>query len=419
MSKNTTGKWLLFIIAFIMSCLIWYMVITSDDPRINISLGNVEVELLNGEQLHEQGLAYYVEENEAVKVTVNIIQERGWLIKPSDIHLTVDLSQHTGTETEFLLPITAEVVNNQLLIGNNYKLEDNCVKIRTEKLVEKEIPVSIYTEGDPEDNCSIGEAVLEQETVKIQVPKSKESLVAAAVATVDISGRSADYEGDVELQFLDAQGKYIDCDSEQIFPKTDCIQVLIPIGVTKEVEIEKISGIGICQEGYRCTGIEADKESILVIGPEESLKSLETITIPAYKVNIQDQSESFDLTFDLEELLTEKVRVYDPDEAELKVSVTIEKLEQKTFSLSADQLELKNLPSALKAEINNEKISVVLEALPEELEALKKDQIQISVDLNGYKKGTHQVQVDVDLSDADGKYKVISSQKVIVNLSES
>ena len=97
MSKNTTGKWLLFIIAFIMSCLIWYMVITSDDPRINISLGNVEVELLNGEQLHEQGLAYYVEENEAVKVTVNIIQERGWLIKPSDIHLTADLSQHTVT----------------------------------------------------------------------------------------------------------------------------------------------------------------------------------------------------------------------------------------------------------------------------------------------------------------------------------
>ena len=197
------------------------------------------------------------------------------------------------------------------------------------------------------------------------------------------------------------------------------MQVLIPIGVTKELEIEKISGIGICQEGYRCTGIEADKESILAIGPEESLKSLETITIPAYKVNIQDQSESFDLTFDLEEFLPEKVRGYNTDDTELKVSVTIEKLEQKTVSLSADQLEIKNLPSGLKAEINNKKISVVLEALPEELEALKKNQIQISVDMKGYKKGTHQVQVDVDLSDADGEYKVISSQKVIVNLSES
>ena len=58
-------------------------------------------------------------------------------------------------------------------------------------------------------------------------------------------------------------------------------------------------------------------------------------------------------------------------------------------------------------------------AIEPELEALKKDQIQISVNLNGYKKGTHQVQVEVDLSDADGEYKIISSQKVIVNLSES
>ena len=54
MSKNMTGNWVLLVVAFIVSCLIWYMVITNDDPRVNISLGNIEVELLNGDKLHDR-----------------------------------------------------------------------------------------------------------------------------------------------------------------------------------------------------------------------------------------------------------------------------------------------------------------------------------------------------------------------------
>lgn len=419
MVKNTAGKWLLLILAFIMSCLIWYTVITNDDPRIRVSLGNIEVELLNGEQLHEQGLAYYVEEHKSIKVKVTIVQEKGWLIKASDIRLTADLSSCIGEKCEYQIPVKAEILNNQQLIGNNYKLEESSITIRTEKLVEKEVPVVVNTEGAPEDNCSVGAAIPEESRIKVQVPKSKENLVTTAVSTLDISGRSADYEGEVHLQFVDEQGKPIDCEAEQIFPETDTMQVLIPIGMVKEVKIGKIAYSGICKEGYRCTGITSSLKKVQVIGPEESLKTLEKITIPPYEVDISEKEASFDLNFELEELLPEKIRLYQEEESQLKVSVVIEKLEQKTISLPAGQLVFHKLPSAYQATVENETIRVVVEALPKELEELKTEQIQISVDLKGYQPGVHQVPVDVKIVDNKVGYQILSSQKATIVISQS
>lgn len=417
MSKNTTGKWFLLVIAFIVSCLIWYMVITNDDPRVNISLGSIEVELLNGDQLHEEGLAYYVEENSSIEVKVNVIQERGWLVKPEDIRLTADLSEAADGKT--VIPVTSQVVGNQVIINNNYKLSAGSITVRTEKLVEVEIPVLIHTEGDPEDDCSTGTCIPEAESVKVRVPESLREYVASAEATVDISGRSADYEGEVRLAFYDEDGKTIDCSEKQIFPEKDRISVEIPIGVTKKVEIQVPSGVGRCSEGYRCTGIETDRKSVTVIGSDKAVKSMETISIPANRISLTDRSESFDLIFDLSEFLPEGVIIYDPDDSELKISVIIEKLETKTLTVPSSDIKIKNSSPSLKTEIRSEQISVMIQGLPKDLEKLESDRIELTLDLSGLKAGTHQVKPECRFEDADGKIEIISLEKATVVITES
>ncbi len=417
MSKNMTGKWVLLIIAFIMSCLIWYMVITSDDPRVNISLGNVEVELLNLDVLHEKGLACYVEENSSIEVKVNVVQERGWLVKPDDIRITADLGQINAVRT--VLPVTAQVINNQTIIGSNYKLSANSITVRTEKLLEKEIPVVIHTEGEPEDNCSIGACVPESSSIRVQVPESLYDQIVSAEGTVDISGRSADYEGKVELSFFDAEGKTIDCSEQQILPEKDSVSVKIPIGITKIVPIQSLSGIGTCIDGYRCTAIEADKASVEIFGPEEIVKSMESISIPASRISLEDRSESFELEVDLNEFLPEGVTVYDPDNAELQISVTIERLETKTYTVSSSNINIKNLDTSLKAVISSAQIQMMIRALPGDLEKLEADQIVMTLDLSGLGAGTHQVQPEYSFEDADGDYKVISLEKAAVVITES
>lgn len=417
MSKNMTGKWVLLVVAFIVSCLIWYMVITNDDPRVNISLGNIEVELLNGDKLHDRGLAYYVEENAAIGVRVNVVQERGWLVKADDIRLTADLSGIK--ETMSVIPVKAKVVGNQSIIGNNYKLSANSITVRTEQMEEKEIPVVIRTEGDPEDNCVAGVCVPEDETVKVRVPESAYDLVDSAGAVVDISGRSADYEGEVKLLFYDENGKEINCDEQQILPEKDKTGVKIPVGVTKKIEIAPLTGSGVCSDGYRCTGIEADKETVTVIGPEKDLDSLETISIPSGQINLNGKQESFEETVSLSDYLPEGVTLFDPDEDRLQISVTIEKLEKKTFTVSSSNIQIKHLSPSLKAIIRSGQISVVLQALPEELEKLKTDQIKLTLDLNGLMAGTYQIEADCSISDTEENYEIVSLEKATVVISGS
>ncbi|MGN0293639.1 MAG: YbbR-like domain-containing protein [Lachnospiraceae bacterium] len=415
MSKKMTGKWVLLIVAFIVSCLIWYMVITNDDPRVNISLGNIEVELVNGDELHEKGLAYYVEENASIGVRVNVVQERGWLVKADDIRLTADLSGVTEERT--VIPVKSKVVGNQSIIGNNYKLSAGSITVRTEKLVEKAVPVVIQTEGDPEDDCVAGPCVPDDETVTVRVPESVYDLVDSAGAVVDISGRTADYEGEVKLLFYDENGKEIDCEEQQILPEKDKISVKISIGVTKKIEIASLSGTGVCSEGYRCTGIEADKQSVTVIGPEEVLGSLETVSVPAAQINLDGRTESFEVAVSLNDCLPESVTVFEPEENSMQISVTIEKLEKKTFTISSSNIQIKNLSASLKAVIRSEQISVVIQALPEELEKLETDQIQLALNLSGLREGTYQVEADYSLSGTEGEYEIVSLEKATVIIS--
>lgn len=417
MSKNTTGKWILFVIAFIVSCLIWYMVITSDDPRINISLGDTQVELLNGDELHQNGFAYYVEENERIKVSVNVVQKRGWLINPSDIRLTADLSG--VSEATAVLPVKSEVVSNQVIIGNHYKLSDNYVKIRTEKLVEQEVPISVFSQGEAEDNCTVGSCIPDQTSVKVKVPKSLKNTVASAQATVDISGRSADYEGEVALSFYDQKGNKLDCEKLQIFPETDSVSVKIPIGKTRKLSIANLQESGSCAKGYRCTAVTASRNSVMVLGPETSLEDMKEISLASCRIDLDGKKESFDLTVDLEDYLPSGVVVLDPDEREITISVTIERLERKTITFPASNIKIRNLEASLKATITTLEISAVIEGLPRQLEGLEADQVEAYLDLKDYKEGSYQVAVHYTLpkTDKNTAYKLISSDKVTVMIS--
>lgn len=416
MSKKMTGKLVLLIVAFIVSCLIWYMVITNDDPRVNISLGNIEVELLNEDDLHDRGLACFVEENASIGVHVNVVQERGWLVKADDIRLSADLSG--VTEKKAVVPVKVRVVSNQSIIGNNYKLSAGSITVRTEKLVEKEIPVKIRTEGDPEDNCVAGACVPEDETVTVRVPESAYDLVDSAGASVDISGRSADYEGKVKLSFYDENGREINCEEQQILPEKDETGVKITIGITKKIKILSVSGTGVCSEGYRCTGIEQDRNYVTVIGPEDTAGALETVSIPAGEIDLSGKTESFEKTVSLSDYLPDGVTVYDPEDDDLQISVTIEKLERKTFSVSSSDIQIKHLSASLKAVIRSKQISVVIQALPEDLEKLEADQIQLALNLNGLKAGTHEVTADCSIKDTEAEYEIVSLEKATVMISD-
>ena len=157
----------------------------------------------------------------------------------------------------------------------------------------------------------------------------------------------------------------------------------------------------------------------MVLGPEEVVEDMTSISIPADRINLDGKSESFKQNINLSEFLPEGVIVYDPEEEELQVSVTIEKLETKTFLIPFSNIKYKNLSVSLKAVIRSTQVEMMIQGLVDELDMLEPDQIQLMLDLSGLKEGTHRVRAEYSFKDTDVEYKVISLEKVTVVISES
>lgn len=416
MTTKSTGKWVVFGLAFTVACLIWYMVIANDDPRVTISLGNLPVTLKNGAAVHEKGLAYYVEDGGSVGVTVTVLQTRGWLISPEDIRLTADIS---GVEEEVSqVSIKAEVLDNQAAIGTNYKLQQTHVVIRTEPLKKKKIPIVIHTEGEPEDNCSVGSVIPENDYVLVRVPESIADKVESAEATVDVSGRSASFQDEVTLKLLDAKGGVIDCQLNQILLKEDTMSVFIPIGIEKEMQILLPGAEQFGSDGYRCVDVTADREHITVIGPEEIVKNMDEIRIPAKDLNSESMTESFRRVLDLKSYLPENVLVMDREDEDLCVDVVIQKLERKRFTFQSSDLELIHTASDQIISVTTRSFTVEMEGLEEEIEALSAENIVVTADLAGFSEGVYEVPVEIRLinTDIEKRYKLVDAGTVKIRI---
>ena len=420
MNKNFTGKWVLFAISFVVNCLIWYAVITSDDPKISISLGSIAVELENGDFLHEKGLAYYVESNETISVTVSVSQKKGWLVKPDDIQLTADLKKaEEGTNTVY---VQAQIVNNQSIIGNNYKLARNYVTIRTEKLVEKTIPIQVDTSGTPGDGLNAGKCILSQESMKVRVPESFREYVDCARGTVDVSSLEADFEGEIPLVFYDEGGHEIDCDAKQVLPEKDSVFVKVPVGIVKNIEIELPEEQKSYGKGYRCTMLEAERSSQKVIGTEESLADFDKIVITEEALELNRKTESFETEMDLSEYLPEGVSVYDPAEIKLKIDAAVEKLETRTCSIPVSQIRFENLADGYRAEAaENTEIVAEVEGLASELSRLTSEAVNLIADMQGCNPGIWHRNVSIELNTeliSDHVVLLTESRKVKIRVEE-
>lgn len=419
MTTKSTGKWVVFGIAFAVACLIWYMVISNDGPRVTISLGSLPVTLKNGESLHENGLAYYVDEGGSVGVTVTVLQTKGWLVSSEDIRLTADLSGVEGDTAK--VGIKAEVMDNQSVIGNNYKLQNNHMVIHTEPLKKKKIPVIIHTKGEPEDNCSVGSPIPDNEYVSVRVPVSIVDKVESAEATVDVSGRSAGFQDEAKLDFLDEKGSVIDCQSSQIIPDTDTMSVFIPIGTEKEITIHLPGEEHFGKEGYRCTDITADRETVSVIGPEESIKNFREIAIGVRELEQESMTEGFEQILDLRQYLPEDVLLMDREDESLRVHVEIQKLIRKKYTFPSSELELIHPEPDYTISVKTEKIVVELEALEAELESLNADSIAVTADLAGFSEGIYQVPVEIRLNgvESEKRYRLIDAGTVKIEIKKT
>ncbi len=391
--KRKKNNWGLFAVAFFFAVILWGFVVREDNPQVDINLGKVTVEVLNEDVMYNNNLAYQITNNIEVNVTVTVPQADGFKVSASDVKLSADLSNwHPGFVS---IPIDVEIVNNNSLI-KKYKLSETVLKIKTETMEEKELELSMNIIGSPKEGYAVSESTINLSKVTVKAPSSEMKRVVKAQVDVDIDGFVRSYSGQKDIVLYDGNSDIIDIQKEQIILSKEKADVSIVILKEKELTL-KLPTITDCKKGYRCIGTVASVETVKVLGQERRLQHLDSIDLSGEKIDLKDKTNNVERIYNLSEYLPYGIKLATDEPTSVVVTVNIEKLSEKVFSVKPSDIKVDNLPTGRKESFIDSSAKIVVIGFDEDLDKMTIEDLKPTINLKNCKLGEQEIEIGVTL----------------------
>lgn len=369
--KLFLDNWGLKLISLLLAFILWFVVISIDDPVREKSFSNIKVNLINTEELEEKGMVWEVLDGTDVLKTVSFdaplsVRET---IEASDIIAQADLGEITVAETvaiEFLCPKYSNQVTN--ISGSTAN-----IKLRVEEKVSKWINIEYKLVGDVAAGYLVGGVSLEQNRLEIAGPQSKINEVTKAVVYVDVAGAKAgELSARVDVRLLDASGNEVSYPN--VTKNTDAIKVTVDVHATKEVPVEYTVS-GIPADGFLLNGnVTVAPEKVMIAGPSASLNRVSKITIPMKELDITGATGNVEKIIDLKNYLPTNVYfAQEGFDGKITAVVEVEPVAEKKITLIRDDITLINIPEGYAAKFpdNISMPAVTLRGLQAELNTAK------------------------------------------------
>lgn len=415
LSKNLGFKILAVLFAFTL----WVTVYNLDDPTKTKAL-TVNVTVTNKEVLEELGKYYEIQDGMG-KVSFSVTAARSILDKldESDFvaeanlqKLAIDEDGNTGT-----MPIdiycTANVSGNSIKISSTSKN----LKVSLEDLMTKQFVVRAYAVGEVAEGYALGEVdVTAPNVLKVSGPKSIVSQIASAVATVDVSGMSDSWTTYRATPILmDADGHEID--TTRLTLSDTMVNVEAKILNTKEVTISVVPS-GTAANGYKVTEISTNPTTVLLKGNKTLLNSINEIQIPENIVSIEGANKDMTIAVDVSEYIPEGTELVNLDQATVNITVSVDKIRTKSFSINTDDIIVTGLPTHTTMEYALSSVAVNITGLEVDVNALTTAMLAASIDVTDLGTGTHEVDLVLDLDETKYEYRPVKVTVIIADEQE-
>ncbi len=370
------------LISLLLAFVLWFVVISIDDPVKEKTLTNIKVNLINAEELEAKGMVWEVVDGTDIlkNVTFDAPLSVREVIEASDIVAEADLGEITVADTvaiEFSCPKYSGQVTN--ITGNISN-----VKLSVEEKVSKWIDIKPNIIGEVAEGYVVGAVSLEQNRLEIEGPQSKIAEVSKAVVDVNVagvSGSNMSIRADIHLK--DAQGNEVVYSS--ITKNTDSVRVTVDIHSTKEVPVEyQVSGEPA--EGYLLTGVsEFTPTKVLLAGTSTTLNRTSKMTIPIDVINVTGATGNLEQVVDLKNYLPAGTYFADSGfDGKAHVTVYVEAVAEKGISLSKDQINIMNLPEGYVVNYPGNINMPVVTLLGLEADLAEVSQVSGTIDIAAY-----------------------------------
>lgn len=384
-------KVLSFLLALLISIVLWVYAVTVVNPNDTASIRGVRVRLVGETELKKNHLMLVGGDEQFVDVEISGKRSDLKELNSSSLEAIADVSNIDGTgeyEITWTLDPPATVASGDIkLVASSA----NKIKVKVSEYQERPaIPVEVEYVGELAQGYLRDPAVLGTETLEVSGPAEEVNTIARAVITVDLEGANGSMEGDFAYEFRSLLDEPLEM-SKYVTVSAETVRVSVPVLPYKDITLELAfkDGGGATKDDVTCT---LDPPLVRVTGSEETLAKLAD-TLIVKEIDLAQIAGTTELTLTPELPTGVTNRASDKT---VKVKLSFTGLVRKSFTVPCSSIVcLNDVPTLDFAE---QSVVVTVRGKPEEVNALKAESIQITADMtNDYDSATKTVTLSVSL----------------------
>lgn len=402
LTRNTGLKILSLLVAF----LVWVVILNVDDPVIPKTFRDIPVTTINENVLVQKDKVYEVVSGDTVDVQVKAKRSVMETLDNSDFQAIADLSK---LSLVYAVPIDVSVPgygDRVEIVKENYTMQ-----VSLENLEEKQLKINVVTSGTVAEGYYIKEKTTSPNIIKVSGAESVIDKVNEVVVEVNVNNERESFKKTALPKVYDKNGTLMD--SGNITLSYDEVDVSVDLLKTKTVNLF-IELKGTPYYGYRYKDFEFEPKQVVIAGEQAELDKVQYIM---GEYNIDYKREDIEDVVNIADFIKNDVILIDENKNAV-VNIHIEKLKSKDINLSSSDIELKNLPPGLAANLNSTD-DILVEVLGEEplLSDINKYNLKPYIDLSDSDIGTKLF--NIQFNPPGGDLTITGGNSISVTISEA
>lgn len=384
-------KVLSFLLALLISIVLWVYAVTVVNPNDTTSIRGVRVRLVGESELKKNHLMLVGGEEQFVNVEISGKRSDLKELNSSSLEAIADVSNIDGTgdyEITWTLDPPASVASGDIKLVSS---SANKITVKVSEYKERPaIPVEVEYVGELAEGYLRDPAVLGVETLEVNGPAEEVSAITRAVITVDLEGANGSMEGDFAYEFRNLMDEPL-TPSKYVTVSAETVRVSVPVLPYKDIALELAfkDGGGATKDDVTYT---IDPPLVRVTGSEETLaKIADTLVIREVDLAQITGETAWTVTPELPTGAANRA-----SDKSVKVTVNLTGLIRKNFTIPCAEITRLNDVQTLGFAEQNVVVSV--RGKPEAVNALEAKDVQITADMkNGYDSATKTVELSIRL----------------------
>lgn len=378
MRKLLTNNIGLKLLSVFGAIILWIIVVNVDDPVISRIYTGIPVEIINGSAITAEGKTFEVaDDTDTISVVISAERSIIEALSRENIKATADMKNLT-----FMNTVPIELKTNRFAdkIGSISSKTSN-LSVIIEERKNKQIKLTINTEGKVAQGYIAGEIDPVVDVVKVSGPESKVEQVKTAEIVVDYADMNESFTTSCTVSLFDADGEEIFDEAITVSKKE--VRASVEILETKEIPVTA-GYVGITAAGYSPTGtVICDPSSIVVAGKGAAFDNLSSIKIPDEVLSIDGASENVVVSTSVNEYLPKGVVLADSSfKGDIDLVAVIEAHNSTLVELPVKNISVVNLPEGYIAHViyGEETIPFEVSGLANELQSVQQSEMTAQID---------------------------------------